>query len=159
MINLEHIKDLVIKPALESIDLYSIPAERLILFTGYVESRYQYLKQFPKGPAKGFWQMEPETYYDLIKWLNYDTNKNLKEKILKSLNIHDFLDDDALIWNLRYAVIMTRCKYLTCKPPLPSIQDAEAMSNYHKTFYNGGGLGKADVDKNTKIYKELFNVA
>lgn len=38
----------------------------LMIFTGYVESDYKHLKQLGNGPARGYWQVEPQTAIDII---------------------------------------------------------------------------------------------
>ncbi len=158
MVNLSHIQDLVIKPALQSINLYSLSAERLLLFTGYVESGYKFLKQVPSGPALGFWQVERGTYQDIEKWLSYSINRDLRDRVLDSVGLDAFPSADALIWNLRLSVLMARMVYYRHKDPLPAIDDAEGMARYHKIVYNGGALGKANMEENAKVYKELYDV-
>ena len=56
------IKDLVIIPALEKIELYSPEAVTLMLGTACVESQCgEYLQQVPSGPALGIFQIEMAT--------------------------------------------------------------------------------------------------
>ena len=59
----------VIQPALESIGMYSEPAEQLLLGTACAESNLgTYLHQVG-GPALGVFQIEPATHTDI--WENY----------------------------------------------------------------------------------------
>ena len=39
-------------------------AINLVVATGIVESRYEYLRQMGDGPARSFWQVEPATCVD-----------------------------------------------------------------------------------------------
>ena len=39
-------------------------AVNLVLATGIVESRYEYIRQMGKGPARSFWQVEAATCVD-----------------------------------------------------------------------------------------------
>ena len=55
-----HLREVVIKPALPEIELWSPAAEELVLGTAIVESRLSFIKQLGSGPALGLWQIEPE---------------------------------------------------------------------------------------------------
>ena len=57
----KQLRELVIKPALLEIELWSEAAEELVLGTAIVESRLSFIKQLGSGPALGFWQIEPDT--------------------------------------------------------------------------------------------------
>ena len=57
--------ELVIKPALLEIELWSEAAEELVLDTVIVESRLSFIKQLGSGPALGLWQIEPDTHRDV----------------------------------------------------------------------------------------------
>ena len=39
-------------------------AVKLVVATGIVESRYEYIRQLGDGPARSFWQVEPATCVD-----------------------------------------------------------------------------------------------
>ena len=50
----------------------SEPAIDLVLATGIVESRYEYIRQLGDGPARSFWQVEPSSAVDnLIHYLKH----------------------------------------------------------------------------------------
>lgn len=155
MINTEQILRLIIRPALQITGLDSLSAERLILFTGMVESGYQNIAQI-SGPALGFWQVEPRTHADIKKWLCRPDNKRLKESILAASYMEILPDDGPVIWNMRYACLICRIVYYRYSEPLPKPDDYEGMARYHKRYYNG--LGKADPIKNQAVYREMFNV-
>ena len=47
-------------------------AVNLVLATGIVESRYEYVRQMGDGPARSFWQVEPATAVDnLMHYLKH----------------------------------------------------------------------------------------
>ena len=71
MIDNKQLRECIIKPTLDSLQMYSQAAEELLVFTCACESLGgTYLKQV-KGPALGIYQMEPATYQDI--WENYKT--------------------------------------------------------------------------------------
>lgn len=138
--NLSQIRDYVVQPALEKIGLWSIAAERLVIGTGLIESRYEYLAQI-NGPALGPFQMEPETANDI--WENYLAFKNdLRLKVI-SLMADQNDHTDQLAWNWQYAAAMCRIKYVRSSVPLPDASDIQGMAKMWKQVYNSG-LGAGD---------------
>lgn len=143
MINLKNIRDYVVIPALTKIGHAEPAAIRLVIGTGLIESNYEYLAQ-QGGPALGLWQMEPVTHNDLY-------NRFLGERpVLKSLVDELLVPNigplDQLSWNLQYAAVMCRVKYLSIPDNLPSVDDLEGISSYYKKWYNTP-LGSATADK------------
>lgn len=122
--------------------MHSLAAEQLMLGTAVHESGLQYLKQIGGGPARGLWQMEPETYYDI--WANYLRHRqNLAErvKMLRAAWPED--TSDQLFANLPYACAMARIHYWRRREPLPAAGDAEGFGKYWKKWYNTpSGAGK-----------------
>ena len=150
----KEIRTEIIRPALKITGLWSDSAEMLVLGTGMVESNYTHLKQV-SGPALGFWQCEPDTHTFQKKWLQRTDNVRLLASV-KSASLMEILPgDDALIWNLRYAALMCRIRYLNAKPILPFWNDAVGMTEYHSQWYNRGG--KANIENNTAIFKQLID--
>ena len=153
MINTEDFKQLVIVPALQFLgDKYATPsAVSLLLGTALVESRLHYLYQYPKGPALGLYQMEPDTYYDC--WTNYLLNNgNLASKI-RSLAAGRFssavIPPTEMVGNLLYATAMARIKYYRDPKPLPKVSDVRGLAAYWKRVYNtnlGAGVETKFVD-------------
>ena len=137
------LREYVVKPALEQLDLYSLAAEQLVVGTIAQESNGSYLKQLGKGPALGLIQMEPPTHKDL--WLNFLKYKtDLRDKLLMmtsdSVDLvydqHGWPDHQALVWNLRYAIAMCRVHYYRRPEALPKANDIKALADYWKEFYN-----------------------
>ena len=62
MIDNKQLRELIIGPSLDALQMYSKEAEEILVFTCASESLGgTYLKQV-KGPALGIYQMEPATY-------------------------------------------------------------------------------------------------
>ena len=55
----------IINYVLKDLNMYSEDAESLVYRTGMAESSYKHLEQV-KGPAIGFFQVEPDTINDTI---------------------------------------------------------------------------------------------
>lgn len=132
MLNIDQVRELIIVPALETLQLYSKAAEQLVLGTGLVESNLTHLKQLGDGPALGLWQMEPATHDDI--WLNYLAYKPELTERLQSLGPIRF--PLALVGNLWYAAAMCRIHYYRVPNPLPAEDDIEAQAAYWRRHYN-----------------------
>ncbi|EGR1219824.1 MULTISPECIES: hypothetical protein [Vibrio] len=149
----KQLTELVVRPTLKQLGLYSTSAEQLVVGTIFVESRGKYLKQIGKGPALGIVQMEPATHDDI--WQNYLAYRaELKEKV--SLLVKEGTAQE-LITNLAYAVAMCRVHYLRVPKSLPSPGDIPALARYWKTYYNthkGAGEVSDFIDK---FPKDILN--
>ena len=135
MIKASQLSELIIKPALLDLVLYTDEALQLLMFTCAVESvGGAYLKQ-EKGPALGIFQMEPATYWDI--WDNYIKNKlNLMLILGTTFNAHSVPPEERLIYDLRYATVMARIHYERVSAPLPVANDIDAIYEYYKLHYN-----------------------
>lgn len=142
MLDVRQVRQLIIKPALEPLGLWSQIVENLLIGTALQESGLHWLAQ-ENGPAVGIYQIEPKTY-DWIKG-------KIRDHILypKIINICGlcYLPNDpaALIWNLRYATVVCRFRYLEVKAPLPETNNISLIADYWKQWYNTPeGAGKAE---------------
>lgn len=156
----KEIRDLIITPVLALAGWTDKSSNILIYGTGYVETAYSAIIQTgaPKDGGFGFFQMQPDDYADIIKWLGNEFNKFIVTNILDVCHYHDFPNDiDSLMHNIAYSILMCRIHYCRIKEPLPNPKDARGFAIYHKRYYNGGLLGKADVDKNTGIFERIIN--
>jgi hypothetical protein len=144
-VNLDNLRELVIRPALQYIELWSQAAENLVLGTALVESNAEYLHQV-KGPALGLWQMEPATHDDI--WENFlKYNGTLRDWLDEiTTPAHITLGASEMIGNLYYGAAMCRLHYRRVAEPLPAAKDPEAMAAYWKAHYNTP-LGKGTVEK------------
>ena len=135
MLNSTQLRELIIKPALLDLVLYSEDAVELLIFTCAIESDGgSFLKQI-KGPALGIYQMEPATYNDL--WVNFIAHRNdIKLQLLHSFEALRMPPEDRLIYDLRYATAMARIHYARVKESLPDKSNRQALWNYYKKYYN-----------------------
>lgn len=136
-INTKQLIELIIRPTLQDLGLYSLSAEQLLAGTCAQESGMgTYIKQVGKGPALGIFQMEPLTHDDL--WENYLSRGDLWLKVC-----HKYGDTEAkdMIYDLSYACAMARIHYLRIKEPLPPADNIPALAAYWKRYYNTA-LGK-----------------
>ena len=141
MIEPKHLLLHVIRPVLQQLDLWSEPAERLLLGTACVESDCgRYLVQLG-GPALGIYQMEPATHDDI--WENFLIGKaNLLGRVKQYMPVQ-WTEQTLLIGNLYYATAMCRIHYLRVTAPIPVSLPEQA--EYWKEHYNTH-LGKGRVD-------------
>jgi hypothetical protein len=149
MIKASQLSELIIKPALLDLVLYTDEALKLLMFTCAVESvGGTYLKQ-EKGPALGIFQMEPATYWDI--WDNYIKNKlNLMLILGTTFNAYTVPPEERLIYDLRYATVMARIHYARVSAPIPAANDIDAIYQYYKLHYN---TSEGAAQKDTAIQK------
>jgi len=138
MVDPKQFRFLVIRPALEEIGLWSQSAENLVIGTASQESGLRYIHQLENGPAKGFFQMEPDTHDDIWRnWLEYREDIRISILDLSLLtNPNEIPDPDQMVHNLRYAAAMCRVHYRRKPGSLPAEDDVEGMAEYWKEHYN-----------------------
>lgn len=153
-LNLSQFKSLIVRPALEAVSLGGDKSVNLLTGTCVVESGLAWLQQL-NGPALGIAQMEPATHNDC--WANYlRYQPDIANRILATCCLSGLPDAGIMVWNLRYAVLMARVKYLRAPESLPSATDAVALSAYHKRYYNTA-LGQANASANTPLFQQAIN--
>lgn len=150
MLNVDQLRELIIKPALIDLVMFSEEAMELLVFTCAIESQGgTYLKQI-KGPALGIYQMEPQTYNDI--WQNYLKEKNsMLLMLLSNFGVVFMPSEDRLIYDLRFATAMCRIHYARVLQPLPPKDDMLSLWNYYKKYYNSS-LGAAKQDESIQKY-------
>jgi len=131
----------VIRPVLTALGLDQdvSGATELLLGTALQESGLVHRVQLGGGPARGLFQMEPNTHDDI--WANF-----LKFRAPLAEKVSKFLDEDRpnsqfLTNNDLYAAAMTRILYLRMgqfvgKTPIPERGDIPGMAAYWKKYYN-----------------------
>jgi hypothetical protein len=164
--NLTQVKTLVVIPMLttlgNALHAMDVPAAiPLIVGTGLVESSYEYLTQYPTGPAAGFWQMEfgqaTTTYEDCFtNFLNFSANAGLLSAILSLAGANSQPPGSLMCTNLLFASAMARVKYWRSPLPLPAATDAAGLAAYHKSVYNTAE-GAADVTTNTPLFQQAIS--
>ena len=137
---------------LEYIDMYSEDAADLIFKTGMAESAYKTVKQYNGGPAIGYWQVEPNTMYDIME--NYVKYRPKLEKLLISLGYSDSNTEVRVMNNMALQIAFCRLKYRMSRFPLPKAGDLKAQAKYWKKIYNsylGKGTTKHFMEANYGI--------
>lgn len=155
--------ELVIRPTLTKIGLYSDAAVQLMAGTIAQESLCGlYLKQ-DGGPALGITMVEPATHYDIHN--NYLRFKpDLAALVYKACdmkwhNIGTIPYDETLIFNLRYAVAMGRLVYARVPEQLPFLNDIAGQAEYWKRYYNtvkGKGTPQQYIGNYEKYVKPYY---
>ena len=146
-IDKDQLRELIIRPTLEELDLWSPAAEDLLMGTAAMESDLgTYVKQFGEGPALGIFQMEPNTYKDI--WVNYlYYNSKMEDKMTM---IGGACVPEEMIYDLRHATAMVRIHYLRVPEALPEHGDIKGYAKYWKQYYNtplGAGTVNEFVEK------------
>lgn len=138
----------VIRPTLQALNLASRPAELLLLGTAIAESGLEERVQRGNGPARGLFQMEPNTHQDI--WDNYLKYRPALAAKVKALKKNDWVGDaDQLQHNDEYACAMARVHYWRVPSKIPDSGKIEDLAAYWKSHYNtpqGGGTVKHFVD-------------
>jgi len=153
MIDNKQLRELIIGPALDALQMYSKEAEEILVFTCASESLGgTYLKQV-KGPALGIYQMEPATYIDI--WENYiKYSSSLMNLVSIHFDASRIPNPERMIYDLRFATAMARLHYRRRKEPLPKANDVEGLWQYYKKYYNTP-LGKAEKEATIKHYSKF----
>ena len=129
-------------------DKYSSPeAVELVLATGIVESRYEYIRQMGDGPARSFWQVEPASAVDnLAHYLVYRGSLMQKCAEASLVDLKHWQNYDEIVWanilekNIASGIIHCRLKYWRVPKKMPS--SLEGQADYWKKYYNTeGGAG------------------
>lgn len=141
--DIRQFRDLIVRPALQQINYYSLEAEQLVLATAMAESKLHYIHQVGGGPARSFFQIEPATHDDI--WASFIPRKMLLLNDLKPLIMPNMDYLDQLHGNHFYAAAMCRIFYLRIREPLPAAYDWRGMARYWKKYYNTR-LGKGTVE-------------
>lgn len=163
-IYIPHLKNEIVTPALNYIGLGGAKAINLVTGTFLAEgyaSGYTYLKQLGNGPAVGAMQMEPATYNDIWKNFLSGSKRATLATYLKHL-AGDWNTDangiplpSVMTGNVFFAAAMCRVHYLRVSAAIPEATDAQALSNYHKKYYNTSA-GKADPVANKDRFQQAI---
>ena len=140
----------LIREVLEPFELWSQDAEELLVLTAAAESLGGVYLYQDKGPAKGFWQMEPATEKDIIE--NFIKKKPEYVVMYNGIKAEGI---DNLAHNLAYQVFMARLHYRRIKTSLPSSSSPTELAMYWKSHYNTR-LGKGTVEGALKKYNDYL---
>ena len=153
MIDLIDIRECVVVPALTRLDMYSLAAEQLVMATAAQESDLIHLRQHGDGPARGLWQMEENTYYDI--WENYLIYREDIQHRVRQMRGSFPHGPDALTGNLFYACAMCRVHYYRRPQKLPAAGNVKGLARYWKQHYNTP-RGRGTVDEFIATYNDLI---
>jgi hypothetical protein len=158
---IKELRQYIVRPALQLCDIWSQSAENLIIGTGLVESGFEHIIQTNDhiNGGLGFFQDEKIDHDDVKKWLKIKQNKVLLNSLLAACWMEMLPDEMALIYNIRYAVLICRIHYLRASEALPNANSAEQMAQYHFRWYNGNGLGKTIVERNIPLFQRAIDEA
>jgi len=147
--NKTHFKKLITR-VLNGIDAYSPEATQLLLGTAAQESAFgTYLTQLGGGPAKGPFQMEPET--ERCIWENYLKHRfDLRTQIIIETGVTR-PDPLSMETNLLYSITMARVHYLRKPGAIP--KDIYDQAEYWKRYYNTAG-GRGTTEEYVKNYRK-----
>lgn len=157
MIDPKQLRDLVIKPALIEIELYSEAAEQLVLGTAIVESKLSYIKQLGTGPALGLWQIEPDTHTDVYD--NFLEYRDELQEIVMSLSAPGQTFEENLTSNMQYGAAICRLCYYRAPKALPDAFDLEGQAAYWKRYYNtplGAGTEEKYIGEVEQTIREVY---
>lgn len=163
MLDYKQVRKFVAIPACARLNLWSQSAENLILGTAMVESRLVYIDQKGRqekiekpGPAFGLCQMEGPTHMDLYRTI-LAKDRDLRRRVLECATFFtsEIPDPGEMQYNLLYSFVMCRVFYRRIPAALPAADDALAMANYHKRYYNTY-LGATKVSESVEIFKEVI---
>ena len=151
MISISQMKSLVSDTCLKMGEKYaSKEAIELVLATGIVESRYEYLRQMGDGPARSFWQVEPATAIDnLMHYLSHRPKLMKKCAEASMVDLKHWQNYDETLWanllemNIAAGIVHCRLKYWRIPKRLPNTLEGQA--SYWKHYYNSEG-GKGDPE-------------
>ena len=154
MLNQNQLRELIIVPVLNDLQMYSKSAEELLVFTCAVESDGgTFLKQV-KGPALGIYQMEPATHTDI--WQNFIRYRtNIVTIMSLMFQAPSIPKSERLIYDLRYATAMARLHYRRFNERLPNEKDPKALYAYYKKYYNTPE-GKSTEEKSIAKYNQFL---
>jgi hypothetical protein len=153
MIDPTHYRELVLRPTLQAVNMWSKSSENLYMIIPLVESNLTYLEQIGGGGALSLNQIEKATYYDCQKYLNRRTD--IKETILSACYLDIMPPFEAIIWNMRLSICIARLKFWRKPEPLPHHNNAKAMWEIYKMYYNTP-KGDATPDRFYRLWETFI---
>jgi hypothetical protein len=125
-------------------------AIQLVVATGIVESRYEYLRQLGDGPARSFWQVEPATCVDnLAHYLKHRPGLMQQCASASYVDVKHWQNFDEKTWeeilerNIAAGIVHCRLKYWRVPKKMPNT--IEGQAKYWKKYYNTE-QGKGDPE-------------
>tara|TARA_R100000353_G_scaffold9914_2_gene11118 strand:- start:8595 stop:9083 length:489 start_codon:yes stop_codon:yes gene_type:complete len=141
-VNSNQIKDLIKDVCVQMGEKYAKQeALDIVYATGLVESKYEYIEQIGTGPAKSFWQVEPETAVDNCR--NFISKRPELLQVcsdILGIDPYYFIDAQPDDWdwilrtNIAAGILHCRIKYW--RVPEPIEKGEEGLAKYWKEHYN-----------------------
>ncbi len=146
----KQLRDLI-KRVLVDLDLHSESAENLLMGTAAQESGLgEYIRQLGGGPALGIFQMEPNTFNDIVQnYLQY--KPEMAKKVMAISGVNAFRSE-YLEYNLALSICMCRVHYL--RVPARISDDLTGWAKYWKEHYNTR-IGKGTEKEFVRNFKKL----
>ena len=152
----EDLRELVVRPVLAAMaraqpGIDSPAAVELLMGTAAHESLLgKYLRQHP-GPARGIYQIEPDTYHDLERWL--ETRPRLREAVMEWAS-PQVSPGAQIAGNLYFATAVARANYWRKPFTMPYNPDLPTQARTWKRWWNTTA-GKGTVEQYIRHYREL----
>ncbi len=146
----------VIRPTLQTLNLWTMSAENLLLGTAAQESQLGHYLVQENGPGLGVYQVDPATHQDI--WAHYLNSRPLLANQVRSLTASTkdgVIPDTILVTNLAYTTAIARVIYYRVAQPLPDAYDIEGLAEYWKLYYNTP-LGEGEVSEFIQNYNEYI---
>jgi hypothetical protein len=156
-IDRDQLRDVIIKPALIAIGLYSEDAVSLLLGTCAQESQLgRYLVQQGIGfkGGIGIYQIQALSYNSAWN-KQVECSTAMKAKIRLYLGYQGQPAPERMASDLSLATIMCRLYYYGIHQPLPKADDIQGQAEYWKKYYNTS-MGKGTVEQFVKHYQEFI---
>jgi hypothetical protein len=132
----------------------------MVLATGIIESRYEYITQMNDGPAKSFFQVEPATAVDnCMHYLKHRPELMQKCAEASLVDLKHWQNYDERVWanilekNIAAGIIHCRIKYWRVPKRMPNT--IEGQADYWKKYYNTEG-GKGDPEHFVEAVKKYL---
>jgi hypothetical protein len=115
-----------------------------LLVTAAIESGLRFFKQVGGGPALGFFQMEPATFYDLWRVV-YQEDTYRRVELFRVCHLPSYEPPVNLLYkNISLAIATARAQYQRYSEPLPSlvknefgidVYDLDAIVDYYIKYW------------------------
>lgn len=115
----------------------------LLMIAAHESGGFRFVKQ-NGGPALGFFQMEPFTFYDCIDWLKH---LGRFPRVCRKSSHH------RLVFDVAYSVELARVKLWRDSKALPEADDLPALAQYAKRVWNSEA-GKAEAQDYLNAFKK-----
>lgn len=128
---------------------------QLVLGIGNKETQYRFLRQIGGGPARGPWQMEPDTHDDM--WSNFIRYRPELQNAALRLLAGTTPDARLLTTRMDYAALMTGFHTYRAKSALPAYGDAMGQATFWKDNFNTK-LGKGTIAGALPFFQQAVKV-